>query len=555
MIEACWNSLPALLQKQWATMGQPTAWEGLAGVVLFGLVGAVLLAPLLQWAYVRRVQRYMGFREVQPPPRAWWDRQARQLGRPPPPADDAPAPLAPSMQQREARIRRATLAAWATLAAGGLVVAPLQLDMNPWDPVMLVLFVAALGAQPALVNLRPDGSKWWLLGSLTVVSALALWMEGDVDSDGLLGMVFLLGLPYWVSVHRSLRALAVPLTVLLGGVALGFLLALVAQLPGECLQPDGEFGGGDWVLTGLVLAGVVAAFAIGLWASARMLDGLARLITRGWLSDLSVVASSGVVLITGFMTLAADDPRVTAQARLALWVVWTLAVLGVYAWVLRRQPLPHHGRRLLVLRVFSKDRRTERLLDALQARWQLAGPVLQIGGPDLVKLNLDIHEVIAFVNFRLHELFQPAAVPAELLARSLDLGLDHEGRFRVNELFCFDTSWKAVVEQLLSLADVVLLDLRGFGPARGGTAHEVERLADRGLLPRTVVVFDAHTDWPEFQRRVAGRGPAHQALALAVDARDKDALPSITQGLMAAAEGPAPLPASPATVGGLHAPA
>lgn len=53
-----------------------------------------------------------------------------------------------------------------------------------------------------------------------------------------------------------------------------------------------------------------------------------------------------------------------------------------------------------------------------------------------------------------------------------------------------------MVEQLLDLSDVVLLDLRGFGPARGGTAHDVERPADRGLLPRVVVVFDEHTDWP-----------------------------------------------------------
>lgn len=542
MMQACWSQLPALLHKQWVALGQPAWWMLPTFVVVGGLLGALLLAPVLQWAYVRRVQRYMGFREVQPPPRAWWERQARQLGRAPDsfasaPNAPNPAPLAPSMLQREARIRRATLAAWATLAAGGLLLAPLQLDMGPWDAVVLVLSIAALGAQPALVNLRPDGSKWWLLAGLTVLTSLALWLEGDVDSEDLLGMLGILWLPYWVSVHRSLRALVVPLTVLLGGLVLACCLTLLALTPSHCLNHNAEPTGGDWAAFGLAVTGVVAAFATGLWLSGRLLDGLARLITRGWLSDLSVVAFSGVVLITGIMALAADGPRATAQVQLALWAGWTLAVIGVYAWVLRRQPLPRHGRRLLVLRVFSPDRRAERLLDALQARWLLAGPVLQIGGPDLVKLNLDIHEVIAFVNFRLHELFQPAAVPAELLARSLDLGLDHEGRFRVNELFCFDTSWKAVVEQLLSLADVVLLDLRGFGPARGGTAHEVERLADRGLLPRTVVVFDAHTDWPEFQRRVAGRGPAAQTLALKVDARDRQALHAITNGLLTVADG------------------
>ena len=65
----------------------------------------------------------------------------------------------------------------------------------------------------------------------------------------------------------------------------------------------------------------------------------------------------------------------------------------------------------------------------------------------------------------------------------------------------------------------------------------MERLADRGLLPRVVVVFDEHTDWSEFQRRVSGRGPAHQAPALKVDARNRQALHAITQGLLTVADG------------------
>jgi hypothetical protein len=247
-----------------------------------------------------------------------------------------------------------------------------------------------------------------------------------------------------------------------------------------------------------------------------------------------------VLLITGILALSTDHPRATLGVQLALWWGWCAAVFGVYIVVLRRQPLPQHGRRLLMLRVFSRDNRAERLLDTLQARWQLAGPVLEIGGPDLLKLNLDIHEVIAFINFRLHELFQPAAVPADVLARGLHMGLDHEGRFRVNELFCFDTSWKLVVEQLLGLADVVLLDLRGFNKHRGGTAHEVQRLAERGLLPRVVAVHDGSTDWAFFDARVAGRGPTGQALALKVDARDKQALALCLERLLAVADAPPP---------------
>lgn len=85
-----------------------------------------------------------------------------------------------------------------------------------------------------------------------------------------------------------------------------------------------------------------------------------------------------------------------------------------------------------------------------------------------------------------------------------------------------------------------LLDLQGFCRDRGGTAHEVERLADRGLLQRDVV-FDEHTDWHEFTRR-GGRGPTDRALALNVnvdmdvEARDKRALQQIIERLLAVAD-------------------
>lgn len=541
-MQDCWGKVSALLRSALAEVNQPL-WQLLALALLLGLVSAVVLAPLLQAAYVRRVQRLMGFRELQPPPQAWWDRQALRLGRPAPePAADGLS-LMHCVQQREARIRRATLAAWATLAAGSLVLAPLHVGMDAGDTVALLVFVMVLGAQPALVNLRPEGSKWLLLAGITVVAALAMVLEGDLDGDALLGALVVVGLPYLVSVQRTLRAMVVPLSVLFTFLCLGLLLSLLALAPAECLNPGNNIVGSDWAVFGLVLAGVLAALSLALWLSGRVLDGLAALITRGWLSDLSVVAASGVLLITGILSLSTDHPRATLGVQLALWSGWCVAVFGVYVLFLRRQPLPQRGRRLLMLRVFSRDNRAERLLDTLQARWQLAGPVLEIGGPDLLKLNLDIHEVIAFINFRLHELFQPAAVPAAVLARSLDLGLDREGRFRVNELFCFDTSWKAVVEQLLGLADVVLLDLRGFNKDRGGTAHEVQRLAERGLLPRVVAVHDGSTDWAFFDARVAGRGPAGQALALKVDARDKQALALCLDRLLAVADAPPLTPA------------
>jgi hypothetical protein len=225
--------------------------------------------------------------------------------------------------------------------------------------------------------------------------------------------------------------------------------------------------------------------------------------------------------------------------KLAWGGLCVAVTLAVYALVLWRLPAPQHGRSLLMLRVFSKDRRAERLLDALQSRWRLAGPVLEIGGPDLAHLNLDLSEFIHFATGRTHELFQPGVVPAEVLAQSLQLTPDREGRFRVNEVFCFDTAWRGVVAQLLQLADGVLLDLRGFNSERSGTTFEVEQLAALGLLPRVVAVGDEHTDWAWFDARVAAASPGPVApLALRVDARAPGALQQCLARLMAVSDAP-----------------
>ena len=530
----CWVQWQTSLRT--AFSGDDVTWfQWLMVVPVMALLAAVLLAPLLRRAYSQRVQRYMGFRETATPPQAWWQRQARQWGARAAVADD-PLSLAECMRQRETRVRRATIAAWLALVAGSLLIAPFLEDMAVFDIGAMVLFAAVLAAGPALVNLRPEGSKTMMLVGAASVTVVALLFEQELDAETVIVAVVLVGVLYLASVHRTMRAAVVPLTILCAGALLGAGLALLALTPAQCMSEGEVIHASDWALVGAVLAVAVGVFVACLWLSARVMDGLLRLVQRGWLSDISVTAGSGMLIVVAVLVLATDSPRATPAVQGALLVGWAALVAGAYAVTLWRQPSPRRGRRLLMLRVFSHDRKAERLLDAVQARWQLAGPVLEIGGPDLVLLNLDIEEFIRFVTFRLHELFQPAAVAGEVLAHSLDLAPDREGRFRVNELFCFDTSWKAIVEQLLGLADVVLLDLRGFNRDRGGTAHEVERLGERGLLPRVVAVGDAHTDWAFFDSRVAGRGPAGQALARRVDASDPQALQQCLDALVERAD-------------------
>ncbi len=538
MMESCWAKIAAA---QATVLADPDVGVGglLATLGILGLILAVAMAPAWQAVYGHRVQRLMGLREVAAPPAAWWQRRETALGRRSASvASNAPVlPLAEAMRQREHRIRRATMAAYLAFVACTPLLTPWVLNMKLGDHVAMVLFAAVLAAGPAVVNVVPQGSKRMTLVGAVVVTAVALWNDTDVGLYEAFIGVAIIGLLYITSVHRTMRALVVPLLVLSVAALLGTGAALWALLPMNCLPADAPFNLQRGALSCAVLAAGVLVFTFCLWLGARVLGGLARLVRRGWLSDRSLVAFAGLALIAGVLMLAADDPKATFGIKLAIFTGWMGATVAAYAWVLQRQPCPRVGRRLLMLRVFSKDRKAERLLDAIQSRWQLAGPVLEIAGPDLAKLNLDLTEFIHLVTFRLHDLFQPGQAAPGALAASLDLALDHEGRFRVNEVFCFDTSWQAVVEQLMGLADAVLLDLRGFTEQRRGTAHEVHRLAALALLPKVVALTDGATDWPYFERCVAEHGPP-AGLALKIEAAERDALALCMNRLLQLADAP-----------------
>jgi hypothetical protein len=179
-------------------------------------------------------------------------------------------------------------------------------------------------------------------------------------------------------------------------------------------------------------------------------------------------------------------------------LIWVALTVGAYVVVLRASPWPAGACRLLVLRVFSNSR-SDRLLDKVQTSWRYAGPVLQIGGPDLARFNINPYEFALFLGMRTHQLFLPGEVTKERLLSGLDLAPDREGRFRIAEVFCFDSAWRSTVQVLIETSDAILLDLRGFGPQRAGTGYELAQLASLGRFDRTVVVGDATTDWSYFE--------------------------------------------------------
>jgi hypothetical protein len=64
------------------------------------------------------------------------------------------------------------------------------------------------------------------------------------------------------------------------------------------------------------------------------------------------------------------------------------------------------------------------------------------------------------------------------------------GVFKGFPMYCYDNIWKRAVNRLLATSDVVLMDLRGFTPARAGCEYEVGVLIDQYPVKKIIFLVD-----------------------------------------------------------------
>jgi hypothetical protein len=136
--------------------------------------------------------------------------------------------------------------------------------------------------------------------------------------------------------------------------------------------------------------------------------------------------------------------------------------------------------------------------------WRFHGPVQLIAGVDLAMRTADPGDVLALLDGRLADLYVRALedVP-ERLAR-LDLAPDPDGRFRINEIYCRENTWRPTLEALLDASDAVLMDLRSFSAGNAGCIFEIEQLVSRLPSDGIVLVCDETTDMPLLRRVLGG---------------------------------------------------
>jgi hypothetical protein len=375
-------------------------------------------------------------------------------------------------------------------------------------------YLATVFAWPAApaVWIASDGDTRWTAGTASVLLVAPLLVAVAAGAGlpaGLLGWLVFNALAtavVAVLVTRAFRAVGV---CLLGIWLAGLLGAFAAMRESEISLSPGA------VLWGSIVMVVVGGIA---WL---VFIGLARwYAAQGFSDHMLLLGSLCLVFCLEYVAVLGLGRPLLLLIGLALFTAQGLAVVGAYRWLLADVEAP---RRLLVLRVFGDARGAARLLDATSARWRHVGPVCLIGGPDLAAANIEPDEFLTFVGRRLRRLFIATRADLDDRLAAPDPPPDPDGRYRVEEWFCFDDTWRPAVAALIERSDVVLLDLRGFTAQRQGTRHELDLLARTGRLGRCVVITDGGTDLVLLDRVVAGAvGPGPRILAL--ESGDPDAV-------------------------------
>jgi hypothetical protein len=239
---------------------------------------------------------------------------------------------------------------------------------------------------------------------------------------------------------------------------------------------------------------MLAALPIG-YLCWRTLGWLSRGYERKAFSDTQLLVDSWWLIFVFFaMTSLASDFGWGALAALAAFAGYRIVVvLGFEFWPAGATTTGGRNR-LLLLRVFGFQRRTERLFDAVAQHWRLSGSVKLIAAADLATRVIDPGDIIGFMGGRLRRRFVASEADVGRQLSRIDEAPDPDGRFRVNKFFCYDTTWRATLQALLARSDAVLMDLRGFSRSNSGCLYELGELARTGLLRHTLLVVDDTTD-------------------------------------------------------------
>ena len=368
--------------------------------------------------------------------------------------------------------------AWISVPAIGL--------LERWSRGKIFLSSTAYMAAASLVvmlNSNGDQSLGWVL----------VWLFGEQ----LPLLVFL-----FVTSGRTLRSVCPYLLLVFFPLTASSLVGLGAL--------DTALGGGPdtWVVDLVMLTNsyvVFGLFSVAPWLLAfyplgRFARYLANAYRRKAFSEpLYLLAGLwAIALIIQALTLS-HSVGFKSYALLMAWLLIPLSSRLLKPWLRPR----HQPPTLLLLRVFRGDDAMEKLFDSVVEKWRHSGNTLLIAGKDLALRNLEPDELFAFLSGHLQDRFICDRQRLQAAIDDLDLQADPDGRYRVNEFFCYDNTWKGVLSMLVERSDQVLMDLRGYNSQREGCTHELLVLAAMPHLRNIVLLFDRDTERQAVERMLA----------------------------------------------------
>jgi hypothetical protein len=229
---------------------------------------------------------------------------------------------------------------------------------------------------------------------------------------------------------------------------------------------------------------------------AGLLAAVRWLYQRKLVSENSLLVDS-IWLIFGFAyAIVVGIDAYGPVLALASFVVFK-SVTGLAFALSARRSRESRGRsapQLLFLRVFALGKRSEQLYTALSKAWRYVGSIRLIIGPDLAASTIQPHNLLDFVSGRLEGQFIGSVNALQRRVAEMDPAPDPDGRFRVNDFFCYQDTWRMVLSRLASDNVVALLDLRQFSARNAGCVYEIEELLNRVPLERILLVVDRTTD-------------------------------------------------------------
>jgi hypothetical protein len=297
--------------------------------------------------------------------------------------------------------------------------------------------------------------------------------------------------------NRRIRAVGpLVLTFMIIAVTGSVILPIVVGIDSRLLRPIIILGrtlglNGGSVFIGLFILGFILFGFLG-WLMLRWIGDLYK---QKKISEQSITIDAIWLLFGIFQSIGLIfEGERWFVASLMAFVVYKIVTWALFSFLGDNTGLNQKSHSLLLLRVFSLGKRSERLFDMLEMYWRYVGSIRLIAGPDLVTATIEPHEFLDFLSGKLSRRFIDNPETLDLRLSEMDARPDRDGQFRVNDFFCYDDTWRMVLSRLVSSSDVVMMDLRGFSSENAGCIFEINELINTVTVERVVFIIDDTTD-------------------------------------------------------------